>query len=344
MLRLVWSISITLALTSIMVMLLLIVRRVIVTRLENSRNIAKAKLNAALIRFTADEDKTQVLVSLSSIPKRVIADGGFELLALLRGDEKRAIEEIFAEIGIPQVIRKPLRRGNRAQRIFAAERLIAFPSAETNAALLAALRDRSRQVRISAAIALGEMKALPPLADVMNMIGYRGQRSARIVDLFQTIGAERANELRSVAIDTRAYSLMRAAAITALGQTGDYSHLPFIREMAGEESADIAAAAVNALGRLAHPSSAPTVIEALKHTDWRVRSEAAQAVRLVGAREAMPRLLDLLDDAEWAVRYWAAHALHAFGQDGIDALRAVASSGPSRRQRTASMVMAEDAA
>ncbi|TDH38120.1 HEAT repeat domain-containing protein [Pseudohoeflea suaedae] len=344
MLRLVWSLSIALALTSIFVMLVLIVRRVIVTRLEKNRNAAKARLNAALIRFTADEDKEKVLASLSGIPKTVIADAGFEFLALLRGNERREIEEVFAEIGIQRVIRKQLRQGNRSQRIFAAERLTAFPAAETNRALLAALRDRSRQVRIAAAIALGEMQALPPLADVMNMIGYRGQRSARIVDLFQTLGAERSEELRSVALDIRANALMRSAAIAVLGQTGDYSHLAFIREMTRDESADIAAAAVNAVGRLAHPSSAPTVIEALRHADWRVRSEAAQAVRLVGARDAIPELTTLLEDAEWPVRYWAAHALHAFGQEGIDMLRSIAEGDPSRSQRTASMVMAEDAA
>jgi HEAT repeat protein len=72
-----------------------------------------------------------------------------------------------------------------------------------------------------------------------------------------------------------------------------------------------------------------------------VRAEAAEAAGRIGLPSFVGPLADLLSDEAWPVRYAAAKALRLIVPEGDEALRAVASSEPSRRQRTASLVLSE---
>lgn len=342
MLTLVWSVSIYLALSSIVIMVMLIGRRLFLERLERRRAAQVKVLRSAMIRFGADEDAEELKRQLRELPLIVVADAGFEFLALVRGEERARIERVLSEIGIDDVLRRQLWAGNRSTRIYSAERLAAFASPKTEQALIKALGDRSRQVRIAAAISLGELQRLPPLREVLRKIGYRGQRSRRMIDVFRAAGAERAGELREVAVDRNTYPLLRASAISAIGQTGDYGQIGFLQECAMDRNGDIAAAAINALGDLAHPSSEPAILAGLDNPDWRVRSEAARAAGSIGLRNAAGKLSALMEDEQWTVRYWAASSLKNIGREGVEMLQAIAEGVSSRSQRTASMVLAEN--
>ncbi|RUY51138.1 HEAT repeat domain-containing protein, partial [Mesorhizobium sp. M7A.F.Ca.CA.001.12.1.1] len=67
-------------------------------------------------------------------------------------------------------------------------------------------------------------------------------------------------------------------------------------------------------------------------------ADAAGRLRL---SELAAPLAQLMDDEAWTVRYAAANALRSFGQKGEQVLREIAASDVSRRQRTASLILAE---
>jgi HEAT repeat protein len=297
---------------------------------------------SALIQFSDDDDRSALISALGPLQKAVVADAGFEFLELLRGRERAGIEAVFAEIGLPDFIRSRLRRGNEADRIHAAEMLTAFSGAETVRSLGAALeKDHAREVRIAAAIALSELDELPPLDTMLSRIGPRGQRSRRLVDLFQSLPPDRLDELAAYAAQKHGPSFIRAAAVDALSLSGDYRFLPLFEQLAGDQAPEAAAAAIRALGRCGHPAASSTLLAAMDSPDWQIRAEAADAAGRIGVEAAVERLSALLGDSEWAVRYAAGKSLKALGATGLEELRRIARDEGSRSQRTASMVLAE---
>ncbi|MCT8266258.1 MULTISPECIES: HEAT repeat domain-containing protein [Afifella] len=337
----IWNLSIALALASILILLGLIVLRIADMRLAARRAAQRKRFVGALIRFSADEDEASLRQVIAETPKRILVDAGFEFLAMLRGDERARIEEVFAEAGVPDYIRRRLRRANEAERIFAAETLAAFPSEATIAALNRSLGDRAREVRLAAAISLNRLGRTPSLAELMATIGERGQRSRRLVELLRTFPLEKAPELVEFAAREDASSFSRAAAIEALSHIGDPQFMPFFSRLAADAKPEVAAAAVRGLGRFGHPSVLPTVLAATKNGDWQVRYEAAEVAAAFPSQEMIEPLAALLSDAEWSVRYAAAKGLKNLGAAGRDRLLAFATGTASRGQRTASMVLQE---
>lgn len=341
MLALIWSVSLVLSACSILVMVTLVLRRFMAERHHGDDDRQRRALQLALIRFTQDGDRARLDAELARVSQLVIVEAGFELLSLLRGEERTTIERIFAEIGLPDFTRRQLARGNEAERIHACEVLEAFPAPRTTAGLRAALSDRSREVRMAAAIVLARLDAIPPLDAVLTKLGTRGLRSRRLIELFQTFPAHRSAELRAYALSSTGAPPVRAAAIDALSLGGDYTLLPVFARCAQNRSVEIAAAAIRALGRSAHPAAAGPVSAALASPHWEIRAEAAEAAGRIGAGASVDELCRLLEDVEWSVRFEAGKALRNLGAAGLTALTALASGPSSRGQRTASLVLAE---
>jgi HEAT repeat protein len=342
MLRFIWITSIVLGLAAILIMTALVVLRVVNERRADRAKAERRHVLSALIRFSEDGNRSAVEAVLGSIPAAIVADAGFEFLELLRGEEREAIEAAFSEAGLPDFIRGRLHRGNEADRIHATEMLAAFPGPETVRSLEVALeKDHAREVRISAAIALSKLGSLPPLERVLSRIGPRGQRSRRLVELFQSLPTEHIEQLAVYAAQEDCPAFVRAAAVDALSMSGDYRFMPVYEQLAGNKAPEVAAAAVRALGRLGHPGASATLFAAMESPDWQIRAEAAAAAGRIGLDNGVERLSGLLADSEWTVRYAAGKAMKALGAPGIEALRKIAEDEGSRSQRTASMVLAE---
>lgn len=342
MLRLIWTTSIVLGIVSILIMVVLVLLRILNEWRARRALAQRRRVLSALIQFTDDDDQSALKAAIGSMPKAVVTDAGFEFLELLRGEEREAIEATFSEISLPDYIRRRLRRGNEAERIYATEMLAAFPGPETIRALEAALaKDRAREVRIAAAIALSSLGDLPPLDVILSRIGPRGQRSRRLIDLFQSLPHERAGELAVYAAQEHCPAFIRAAAVDALSMSGDYRFLPLFEQLSGSVAPELAAAAIRALGRCGHPATSVTLMAAMDSPDWQIRAEAVEAAGRIGLDTAVERLCGLLADGEWAVRYAAGKALKALGPAGIEALHRIAEDEGSRSQRTASMVLTE---
>lgn len=341
MLVYIWTLSIVIGLIALAIMVMLVVLRIVHERRHARDEILRRKLMTSLIRFSEDGERQALMVVLKETPTAIVADSGFEFLSLLRGDERQRIEEVFAETGLPDFVRRRLRKGDEAERIHSAEVLTAFPGTASVEALLEALDDGSRELRIAAAISLNALGALPPLQAVLERIGPEGLRSRRLIDLFESLPVERGNELLANALKADGTPFVRAAAIEALSLSEDYRFLGPLENLARDPSPEVAAAALRALGRAGHPVAAGTVLAALGSTDWEVRREAAEAAGRIGIAEAIQPLTSLLGDGEWAVRYAAGKSLREIGTAGMEALQRAAMEESSRSQRTASLILSE---
>ncbi len=342
MLWLIWSVSIFLSVLSLSVMGILILRRLVKQGRKAAEAGARQAVLRALITFSHDRDGEALKRVVASVPPRVALDAGFEFLALLRGDEHDAVIALFAACGLPAEACRQLRRGNAAARIHAAEMLAKFRSGDAVAALETALeRDRSRDVRFAAAIALCDLEALPALEVTLRRIGLTGQRSRRLVDLFRRLPAGRLDELTAHIARPDTTAFLKAAAIEALARTGDHRLNGLFQQAAGDAVPDVAAAAVRALGLLGRPDAVAVLIRAMASGDWSVRAEAAEAAGRLGLPDFSAPLAALLDDEIWMVSYTAAKAMRSILPRGEDNLREIAAGATSARQRMASLVLAE---
>lgn len=344
MLSLLWTSSLILSAISLLVMCILIIRRLIIHRGEERERHERKILLNSLIAFSEDGQGDRLQSVIASVLPRTALEAGFEFLALLRGEEHTRIVAALAAADLGKEAARLLRHGNEAERIHAAEMLTELGGENAAASLLQAFgRDRSTEARIAIAIGLCALGRLPPLAIVLERIGARGQRSGRLVELFKKLPRERSAELMGYARDAQEWPFIRAAAIEALAQNDGFELIEFLLALADDGAAEVSAAALRAIGRIGHPAAGAVVARAMARSEEQsyVRAEAAEAAGRIGGRDFVAPLVELLGDEAWPVRYAAAKALRLIVPEGEDALRATAASEASRRQRTASLVLAE---
>jgi len=338
----IWDLSILLSVVSLVIMLFLIARRMLQERRGRAAADQRRQLLTALIAFTEDRDREALKVRLLGVPAGIAIDAGFEFISLLRGEERDDVLVAFNECGLPARVGRQLQKGNVADRIHAAEMLAALGSEDASASLLSALaQDRSREVRIAAAIALCDLGSLPLLGTALDFIGVAGQRSRRLIELFRRFPRSRFNELAVHASRADASPFVRAAAIDALARAGGFGFADFFAGLAGDAAPEVVAAALRALGFTGHAQAPAILKRTMENDDWEVRAAAAESAGRLGFPELAAPLSRLMDDEVWTVRYAAANALRSFGQSGERLLREIAASEVSRSQRTASLILAE---
>lgn len=338
----IWHLSILLSALSLVIMLFLIARRLLQERWARVAADQRRQLMTALIAFTENRDREALKATVLGVPAGTAIDAGFEFISLLRGEERDDVLVAFNECGLSARVGRQLRKGNVAERVHAAEMLAALGSEDASANLLAALtQDRSREVRIAAAIALCDLGSLPLLGTALDFVGVAGQRSRRLIELFRRFPRSRFNELAVHASRADASPFIRAAAVDALAHAGGFGFADFFANLAGDAAPEVVAAAVRALGLTGHAEAPAILKRAMTNDDWDVRAAAAESAGRLGLPELAAPLSRLMGDEVWTVRYAAANALRSFGQPGERLLREIASAEVSRSQRTASLILAE---
>jgi HEAT repeat protein len=234
--------------------------------------------------------------------------------------------------------------GSPRTRLAAAEALADFGDDQSIERLRDALDDRNADVRLSAALALAASGEAPPVRTLIEKLGIGStEHSLLIVGLFRDIAGDRPGEIRELVEDPDAHPAVKVAAIDALSNSGDYSLVPLISDLAmkadpcGEELPRY----LRALGDFGHPAAAKAVEHGLESQAWWARAAAAQAAGRIGLAGAAERLVALLDDPQWWVRFRAAEALVAVGEEGRRLLRETARGDSQLAATAARLTLAE---
>jgi HEAT repeat protein len=274
----------------------------------------------------------------------ILADLAVELIQLVRGSDRDRFVATATQLGVPGRLGHHLNSGSPRVRLAAAEALAEFPDDRSVERLLAALRDSSADVRLTAALSLASAGRTPPARNLVEMLGIgTRENSLLIVSLFREIAQRRPGEIKGLILDPGVPAGAKAAAIEALSASGDYSLVPLVTTLATTaDSADPALPRyLVALGEFAHPAAQPAVRRCLGSPLPEVRAAAVQAAGRIGLQQLAPHIRELLGDPDWWVRFRAGEALAALGGEGLRLLRDAARLAHEPARTAASATLAE---
>lgn len=274
----------------------------------------------------------------------ILAELSVELIQLVRGSDRERFVDAATRLGVPQRLRHDLDSGSPRVRLAAAEALAEFPDERSIERLLAALRDPSSDVRLTAALSLASVGRTPPARELVDLLGIgTRQNSLLTVSLFRDLAAQRPDEVRGLILDPTVPAGAKAAAIEALSASGDYSLVPVVTTLALTADSDdpVLPRYLGALAGFAHPAAEPAVKRGLGSHSPEVRAAAAFAAGRIGLTPLGPHLKELLADSDWSVRFRAGEALASLGTEGIRLLHETAGLGREPARTAAALTLAE---
>ena len=342
-LGLLWWSSLLLAAIALAWMIGLIVAKLLRDARDSQRRVDRQTLSAAYLAIMAGVADASTRLEPYQHRNRLLAETLLEVLGLVRGGERERLITTLVEAGVDDRFRARLSRGSRTGRLAVVEALSAFPSDETRRALRALYgKSRNAELRIATVrtlIAIGD----PPRAQdlLTGLVGRAEEDSLLYTPVLRQLAIDAPDDaLSAMAVPTLSVAA-RAVLLDALGGCGDYRALPVLSAMAGAPDTILRVAAVRALGTMGHPSTTKTIAAAFGDDAWDVRAEAAVAASKIGAVGLLPFLVAGLQDPVWWVRFRAADTLGRMGGTGLQALKLAATSPVEVARRSASLALAE---
>lgn len=333
-----WFLSLGIALVALLIMFSLLLARLVLGWTGRAREQEKKRL-VPLLLGSRSQGKLRAGGRGDLLATLLV-----ELIQLVRGSDRDRFVETATRLGVPERLRHHLNSGSPRVRLAAAEALAEFPDEKTVERLLAALRDRSSDVRLAAALSLAALDRAPPARELVDLLGIgTGENSLLTVGLFRDIAARRPGEIKGLILDDDVPGDAKASAIEALSASADYALVPLIASLAVSSDSDDPALPryLRALGAFAHPAGERAVKRGLGSANWQVRAAAAEAAGKIGLSSLGAQLRELLADKTWWVRFRAGEALARMGEDGAVLLRQAARHSPEPGRSAARLTMAE---
>jgi HEAT repeat protein len=162
----------------------------------------------------------------------------------------------------------------------------------TRKALGAARGDARQEVRLAAALALGEDGPATLLEIASLRSGDEACVARTIAFLVKHLSPENAEEILDHALRSRQLKTIRAC-LRALGQAGGPRAIKALAKVLVVEGGEVAAAAAEALGASGQPAAEAPLLEALARDSVDVRVAAATALGQVGSAAAVLPLKEL---------------------------------------------------
>lgn len=299
-----WS-ALTLTALSVAFVLLLALRRFALAKEARRHLAAEERLQPIALALASGD--VEALGTLDGRDAEVVAGLLGRYVRQLRGQARTDIATFFEDRGFVEreVANLTSRRGWKRAR--AAHLLGDMGSARAAGPLLAALRDRKREVRAAAARSLGSLQdvdAVEPLVDAL----VRGLVPRAVAgQALLTIGSASRDRLRGLVPHPEPE--VRAVAIELLGLVGDASDAKLVAAHLRDSAAEVRAKASRALGRLGAEEETANLRRALGDRIPFVRATAAIALGMLSDREAGPALLEQARTDQFDAAHAAAYAL-----------------------------------
>jgi hypothetical protein len=239
----------------------------------------------AILLLESDEDEPPP--ALAEADEAVFA----ELLAgysrQLRGPSKDRIVAYFQATGAVDDELAALRSRRSWRRAAAAFTLGDIGSTRAVGALIAALDDPAREVRMASTRSLGRIGAVDAI-DSLVTAGVEGRVPADVANLaLLDIGPAALPQLHFLA--THPESAVRTSAVQLIGLLGSAGDAPAVRSQLADAAAPVRIAAAGALGRLGAGTARDALMSALDDRVPAVREAAATALGQLGGRQATGR-------------------------------------------------------
>lgn len=337
-----WAISLALSAFALLIMACLVVARFVTARQQSASQVQRNRLLPLLLGHASDAE----ILELRRQGPDMLGSLTSELIALVRGEDKAELVATATRLEVPDAFRRRLKGGSTRARMTAVEVLGHFPDDHCTAALEEALNDRDAGVRLAAALALASSGRAPHASLLVDRLRLgTDEHSMLIVTLLAEIARERPDEVRALIEGHGVPSPVRAAAIEALANSGDYTLVGVISELAlaADDQCPELPRYLRALATFQHPGALPAISRCLASSVWWVRAAAAEAAGRICLGETSEALHRLLDDENWWVRFRAGEGLVRLGQPGQRLLAEVSRSGSDRARNAARLTLAEQA-
>jgi hypothetical protein len=229
------------------------------------------------------------------------------------------IRTIFHAMSLVEVANRLLRSRLWWRRTLALRALGILQMRSHTSAIIAALDDRSAEVRATALDALTDLRNPASLPAVIGRLNDESLQQGRRLAAVAAFGSDAEPLLLKAA---RADEPNRVNYARALGLCGTRRALPALCEWTQDPDSQVRVAALDAMGHVGLDDHAATVVIAsLESDDVDVRATAAHTLRnWTGAAEAATYLTRHLDDS-WPVAVRAAQTLRTLGDAGTAALQ-----------------------
>lgn len=187
--------------------------------------------------------------------------------------------------------------------------------------LIARLDDRHPVVRISAIIALSNLRAAEAVVPIIRSLEkYKGWADLRAGMALQKIGPQIGSQIEEL-LQTPLSPEALKTSLQIIGQLNTAGNPALIRRFALHADPEIRVDAVRALSRIEpDDESVEICISALMDDHWPVRAIAAQSLGLLADRRAIEFLEISMSDQQYWVRHHAAEALSRLGEQGLQSL------------------------
>ncbi len=327
LLQFIWSASLVLALSSLMVMVVLVLRRMRDERRARQEQHVRGIIQKILFNYMdsdwmSGQKDLNNLMNMNRAAQHVLRTLTIDLCHLIQGQERQQLTSLLTRSGFRDECVLDLRSKIVEDRRSAASALQLFSACTTEQALLAALDDEDGRVRLAAAGSLKMINALPDLRVLVQKLEEKDVLASRDVrTLFRDLARRTPLSLRQLAADADGDTQLKIVLADAMSEASDFRLLEDLYRFANDDDLDVRTTALRSLGTLQHPDASAVVEHSLSDTHWQVRAVAAGAAGQIGLEHLVPQLSTLLDDDSWWVRFRSAEALSDLGATGRQALR-----------------------
>lgn len=311
--------SLGLALAATAFVLVLVLRRVMLSREERRRVAVEDRLrDDALALIDGDEVE---LPPLSRRDAAIFAAMMARFARQLSGEPRVHIARFFEAGGHIAHQADQLHARRAWKRAAAAATLGDMGSPEAVPALMNALHDSERDVRAAATRSLALLGAAVAVEAIVEQLAAgRVQRAVGGWALV-TIGAPALPRLRGLLRDEDAN--VRAAAAELIGLVGEASDAPELIGLLRDPSAEVRAKSAHALGRLGSGDAAAMLRGSLGDRIFFVRAAAARALGQLGDRPSVPALVHQAQTDRFEAAQAAARALADLSPRGLSEMAAL---------------------
>ncbi len=353
-----WNLTVALAISSVVILVVLTVRRALSSRRDRNR----AKRWEELTGFIHAALQSPVKIDPSALPQLkpgdhdIILHIALEMIRSITGGDVDEIVQLIARFDLLAFLKSELRGRKRSSRLKALTLLGYFPASESRDLLFEQVQETDPFVQMAALRGLARHAESIDSSDILRELKNSFQNNAlMLADILRRFGADYLPALHDLAAakpqdgrtaarktpsSPQTNERVRVAAVIAIGNIGDLASVETLSNLLADHNDRIRAAAAQALGRIGDSSAASRVAALLQDNVEDVRIQSARALGRLQAESTLPGLVACLKDRSWSVRFRAAESLVRFGDSGIALLRATGSrTGPDGE--IATQVLAE---